>query len=64
MLQAAFSDCLFLDLLYHFQDLRASAMVDIGGRQVVQALMVSVAIVMVHEGADMSFEVAGQVVVL
>lgn len=39
-------------------------MVDIGGRQVVRALMASVAIVVIHEGADLSFEVAGQVVVL
>jgi hypothetical protein len=39
-------------------------MVDIGGRQVVRALMVSVAIVVIHEGADLSFEAAGQVVVL
>ncbi len=34
MLQPAFSDCLFLDLLSHLQDLRASAVIDVGGCQV------------------------------
>ena len=33
MLQAAFSDCLFLDLLSHFQDLCASSVIDVGGSQ-------------------------------
>jgi hypothetical protein len=33
VLQAAFSDCLFLDLLSHFQDLCASSVIDVGGSQ-------------------------------
>ena len=63
MLRAAFLDCRFLDLLSHLQDLGASAVVDIGGGQVAQALVVLVAVVVIDEGADLSFEVPGQVVV-
>ena len=63
MLQPAFSDCLFLDLLSHLQDLRASAVVDIGGSQVVQALVVAMVVVVIDEGADLAFEIAGQEVV-
>ena len=64
MLQAAFSDCLFLDLLSHFQDLCASPVIDVGGRQVVQALVVTMVVVMVDESADLPFQIAGQEVVL
>ena len=48
MLQAAFSDCLFLDLLSHLQDLCASSVIDVGGRQIVQALVVTM-VVVVHD---------------
>ena len=64
MLQSAFSDCLFLDLLSHFQDLRASAVIDVGGCQVGQALVVAMVVVVIDEGADPAFQVAGQEVVL
>ena len=45
MLQAALSDCLFLDLLSHFQDLCSSSVIDVGGCQVVQALVVAIVVV-------------------
>ena len=64
MLQAAFSDCLFLDLLSHLQDFGAATEVDVGGRQVGQALMVAVVVVVVDEGTDLPFQVAGQEVLL
>ena len=41
MLQAAFPNGLLLDLLSHEQDLRAAAVVDVGGRQVAEALVVA-----------------------
>lgn len=63
VLQATFSDCLFLDLLSHFQDFRAASVVDVGWRQVGEALVVAVAVVVVDEGADLPSEIAGQVVV-
>ena len=59
MLQAAFLDCLFLDLLSHFQDLRASSMIDVGGGQVGQALAVAVVVVVIDEGIDLPLEITG-----
>jgi hypothetical protein len=38
--------------------------IDIGGRQISQALVISVMVVVVDEGADPSFKVAGQEVVV
>ena len=47
MLQAAFSQCLFLDLLSHLQEIRAATVIDICGRQVADAVVVSVAILLI-----------------
>lgn len=63
MLQPAFSDCLFLDLLSHLQDLCPATVVDIGGGQVLQTLVVAMVVVVVDEGADLTFQVAWQEVV-
>lgn len=63
MLQPAFSDCLFLDLLSHLQDLCPATVINVGGGQVVQALVVAVVVVVVDEDADLTFQVAGQEVV-
>ena len=63
MLQPAFSDCLFLDLLSHLQDLRAAAVIDVGGGQVVQVLVVAMVVVVIDERPDLAFQVAGQEVV-
>ena len=63
MLQPAFSDCLFLDLLSHLQDIRAAAVVDVGGCQIGQALVGSMVVVVIDEGADLPFKVAGQEIV-
>ncbi len=63
MLQAAFSDCLFLDLLSHLQDFRAAAVVDVGGCRIAQALVVAVVVVVIAEGIDLTFQVTGQEVV-
>jgi len=56
VLQPAFSDCLFLDLLSQLQDLRSATVVDVGRRQVCQALVIAVVVVVVHEGADLPFQ--------
>jgi len=63
VLQPAFLDGLFLDLLSHLQDLRAATVVDVGGRQVVQALVVTMVVVVIDEGTDLVFQVPGQEVV-
>ncbi len=63
MLQPAFSDCLFLDLLSHLQDLRTATVVDVGWCQVGQALVIAVVVVMVDEGADLALQIPWQEVV-
>ncbi len=64
MLQAAFLDCLFLDLFPFSDDVLVAAEVDIGGCDVAEALVVSFVVVVIDEGPDLAFKVAGQVVVL
>jgi hypothetical protein len=59
VLQAAFSECQFLDLLSYHQDLRASALVDIGRGEIAEALVVAVVVVVIDEGADLLYQVAG-----
>jgi hypothetical protein len=60
VLQPAFSDCLFRDLLSHLQDLGSAAVIDVGRRQVVQALVVTMVVVVIDEGADLAFQIPGQ----
>jgi hypothetical protein len=38
--------------------------VDVGGREIAQALVIAGMVVMSHEGRDPTFEIAGQVIVL
>ena len=64
MLQAPVFECFSFDPFPFQQDGLATAEVDIGGREVFQALVVSAMIVMADEGVDLSFEIAGQIIVL
>ena len=59
VLQAAFLDCLFLDLLSHLQDLRAPSMIDVSGGQVGQALVVAVVVVVIDESIDLPLKITG-----
>ena len=59
MLHPAFSDRLFLDLLSHFQDLCASSMIEVGGGQVGQALVVAVVVVVIDESIDLPLKITG-----
>ena len=63
MLQAAFSDCQFLNLLPFSDDGFAPSEVDVGGCDVVQALVVSFVVVVIDKGPDLEFEITGQVIV-
>ena len=63
MLQAALSDSLFLDLFPFSQNSFVATEVDIGGCDVAQALVVALVVVIVDEGPDLAFKIAGQVVV-
>ena len=63
VLQASLPDCLLLDLLSRFQDLSAAAMIEVGGREVAQALMVAAVVVVVDEGTDLPLEISREEVV-
>ncbi|MGY4403892.1 hypothetical protein ACVIYL_004695 [Bradyrhizobium sp. USDA 3315] len=64
MLQAAVRDGVALDAFAFCEDHPSPAEVDIGRREVIDALMAADVIVVFDEGPDLSFEVAGQVVVV
>ena len=51
------------DLLSHIQDFLAASEVHIGGREVVQALVIASVIVVVDEDGDRTFEITGQIIV-
>ena len=62
--QASLSDCLLLDASALEQDGLCSTEVDVGGREIVQALVVAILVVVLDEGVDLRFELARKVVVL
>src|SRR4026209_1851472 len=64
MQQAAVLDCLSFDPFSLHEDCLAAPEVDVGRRQIADALVVTQVIVVCDEGFDFGFEVAGQVVVL
>ena len=63
MKQAPGFDCLPFDPFSLFQNGLASIEVDIGGGEVLQALMVAPMIVVIDEGIDLLPQITGQVVV-
>jgi len=64
MVQAAVLNGEFLDLFSPFDDGRIPPEVSIGRRDVIQALVVTMVVVMLDEGPDLVFEIAGQVIIL
>ena len=63
MLQAALLDCLFLDRFPFSENVFVTPEVDVRGSDVVQALVITLVAVVIHEGFDMSFNITGQEVV-
>src|SRR5436305_1105166 len=63
VLQAAISNGLSLDPFSFGQDGWAASEVDVGRGEIVDALVVAAVVVVVDEGRDLGFEVAGQEVV-
>ena len=57
MVQAAVMDGQFIDLLPPFDNGGVAPEVGVGGRDVVQALVVAVVVVVIDEGADLVFEI-------
>ena len=64
MLQAPVLDGLSFDSFPFQQDGLAAPEVDIGGREVIQALVVAPVVVVLDEGAELGFEITGQIIVL
>ena len=64
MLQATVCDCLALDPFAFEEDGLGSSEVDVSRGKIVEALVIAGMVVMRHEGGDLAFEIAGQVVVL
>ena len=54
MLQATLSDSLFLDLFPFSENGFIAAKVDVGGRDVIQALVVSLVVVIFDEATDLT----------
>ena len=63
MVQAAVLDCQSLDLLSPFDNGCVAPEVDIGWRDVGEALVVAVVVVIIDEGADLPFEITRQIIV-
>ena len=63
MLQSSFADGVAFSPFSLQQDCLSAPEVDICGRQVVQAFVVTAVIVVLDEAPDVSFEIAGQVVI-
>ena len=59
MLQATLLDCLFLDLLPFPENGFVATEVDVCGCDVVQALVVTLVVVVFDEGPDLAFEITG-----
>ena len=64
MLQTTIGDGLAFDLFAFEEDGLGPSEVDVGRGEIAQALMLAGMVVMVDEGRDVAFEIAGQVVVL
>lgn len=64
MLQASVLDGLALDPFAVGEDGLPTAEVDFGGREIAGALVAAGMVVMLDEGRDLPFEIAGQMVIL
>ena len=64
MLQATVCECLALDPFAFEEDGLSASEVDVSRGKIVEALVIAGMVVVRHEGGDLAFEIAGQVVVL
>jgi hypothetical protein len=64
VLQTTVCDCLSFDPFAFEEDGLSASEVDVGRREIGQALVVSRMVVLRHEGRDPAFEIAGPVIVL
>ncbi len=64
MLQATFLDCVSFDPFSFQQDGLTAPEVDVGRGEIVDALVIAPVVVVRDECIDLSFEIAGQIIVL
>ena len=64
MMKATVCDCLALDPFAFEEEGLSPSEVDVGRLEIAQALVTAGIVVMSHEGRDLAFEIAGQVIVL
>jgi hypothetical protein len=64
MLQATVCDCLAFDPFAFEEDGLSAPEVDVSRGTIVEVLVIAGMVVVRHEGGDLAFEIAGQVVVL
>jgi hypothetical protein len=64
MVQATVCDCLALDPFAFEEDGPDAPEIDVSRGKIVEALVIAGMVVVHHEGGDLAFEIAGQVVVL
>ena len=63
MLQAAVLDCVFFDFFPFSENSFIASEVDVRRRDVAEALVVALVVVVFHKRTDLVFEISGQVVV-
>ena len=64
MLSASLIDGASLDVVTSFEDARSSSEVDVSRCEIAQAFMVTAMVVVIDERADLSLEIAGQIIIL
>ena len=64
VLQATICDCLAFDPFAFEEDGLSAPEVDVSRSEIVEALVIAGMVVVLDEGGDLAFEIAGQVVVL
>ena len=64
MLQTTIGDGLAFDPFAFGEDGPSSSEVDVSRSEIVEALVIAGMVVVLHEGRDLTFEIAGQVVML
>ena len=64
MLQVTVCDCLAFDPFAFEEDGLGAPEVDVSRGKIVEALVIAGMVIVRHEGGDLAFEIAGQVVVL
>ena len=62
-MQASILDCEAFDPFPFAQDFRSAPKVDVGGREIAQALMIAAMIVVLDKGADLRLELARKIIV-